>query len=273
MKLKPLILSLSVALLVSVQFAISETFKLPPMGNKESGTLVVDYKEGGNKWTADWTTEKYQENGTDYIKIIFNGKGLLYPFSENVTWVSESIFKADGRMIPVSSVSTVKNTKGEIITVEEKSFDMELEQATFKRENIQGDDSLTKTFDFNSKTLTVEDIFMILRQLPFGTSEDLKTKFLSNEPELYKIELKQRGIETIKTPEGEVEAYKVELVPKLGVIGVLKVFFPKTYFWFTVSPPHSWIKYEGFEKGRSSPEVIMKVENFKSDYKADQSEE
>lgn len=270
MKLKTLILSLVVALLLSSPLAISETFKLPPMGQKESGTLVVDYKDGGNKWTADWTTEQYKENGADYINIKFTGSGLLYPFSENVTWVSESIFKADGRMIPVSSVSTVKNTKGEVITVEEKSFDTELGTATFKREDMHGDDLLTKTFDFNQSTLTVEDIFMILRTLPFMSGEEVKVKFLSNEPELYKIELKQRGIETIKTPEGDIKAYKVELVPKLGVIGVLKVFFPKTYFWFTVAPPHSWVKYEGYEKGRSSPEVIMNVVNFKSDYEREQ---
>lgn len=266
MKLKSLVLSLIGALLLSSLSANSETFPLPDMGTMESGTLVVDYKEGANKWTADWTTEQYKENGTDYIEIKFTGKGLLYPFSENVTWVSESIFKADGSLIPVSSVSTVKNTKGEVITVEEKSFDHELGRATFEREDYQDDDSLKKTFDFNKHTLTVEDIFMNLRTLPFAGGEKVKAKFLSNEPELYKIELEQRGIETVKTPEGEIEAYKVELVPKLGVIGVLKVFFPKTYFWFTVIPPHRWVKYEGFEKGRNSPEVIMNVVNFKSNY-------
>lgn len=264
MKLVTLYISLIFTFVLTVSAVNAETPVLPTMGQKESGTMIVDYKDGGTKWTADWTAEQYKENGVNHLRITFTGKGLLYPYSENVTWVSDSIFKAQGYLYPVSSVSTVKNTKGDVVTIEKKSFDPELETATFEREELAGGDTLNESFDFTPGTLIVEDIFMALRSLPFASGEDVKARFLSNEPELYNIELKQRGIETVKTPEGDVECYKVELVPKLGVIGVLKVFFPKTYFWFTVAPPHSWVKYEGFEKGRNSPEVTMTVVNFKS---------
>ena len=108
--------------------------------------------------------------------------------------------------------------------------------------------------------MIVEGIVLALRSLPFGTDETVKAQFLTNEPELYNVEFKQKGCETIKTPGGEVECYKVELVPKLGALNVFKVFFPKTYFWFTVAPPHKWVRYEGFgERTADSPEVVMEA--------------
>ena len=65
-----------------------------------------------------------------------------------------------------------------------------------------------------------------------------------------KIEL--RGKEKIKTPAGAFECYKIELVPQLGILNVVRPFAPKAYFWFTVSPPHFWVRYEGPEAGPSS---------------------
>ncbi len=261
MKLKTVIISLTAALLLSVLAVHAEPFKVPPMSAKESGTMVVDYKDGGTKWTADWTAEQFTQNGENFLKITFKGKGLLYPFSENATWVSESIFKAQDTFYPISTVSTVKNMSGEIINTDKKTLDLELGTAIFERIDPKGDDSLKETYDFTPGTLIMEGVFMALRTLPFQSGDNLKAGLLSNEPELYNVEFKQKGIETVTTSEGDIECYKVELVPKLGVLGVFKVFFPKTYFWFTVDPPHSWVKYMGYENGRESPEVVINVVN------------
>ena len=193
MKLKTVIISILVVLSLTISAARAEPFKVPSMGETESGTMIVDYKEGGTKWTADWTTEQFTENGENYFKITFEGKGLLYPFSENATWVSESVFKAQGSFYPVSTTSTVKNTRGEIINTDTKTLDLDKGEATFVRKDFIGDDSLNKTFDFKSDTLVVEGVFMALRNLPFESGDDFKAGFLSNEPELYKVEFKQTG--------------------------------------------------------------------------------
>lgn len=264
MKLKSVIIPFIAALILSALPVHAEPFKVPPMSVKESGTMIVDYKDGGTKWTADWTAEQFTQNGENFLKITFKGKGLLYPFSENATWVSESIFKAQDSFYPISTTSTVKNMSGVIINTDKKTLDLELGTATFEREDFKGDDSLKEIYDFTPDTLIMEGVFMALRTLPFQSGDDLKAGLLSNEPELYNVEFKQRGIEKLTTSEGEIECYKVELVPKLGVLGVFKVFFPKTYFWFTVAPPHSWVKYMGYENGRNSPEVIINVVNFQS---------
>ena len=60
----------------------------------------------------------------------------------------------------------------------------------------------------------------------------------------------------------------MELILDLGLLNLLtKYFLPKTYMWFTVKEPHTWVKYEGLESGLGSPYVMMELIEFKSSNK------
>ena len=84
---------------------------------------------------------------------------------------------------------------------------------------------------------------------------------LSNEPKLYEVTFEARGRETVRTPAGEFECYKIEVVPHLGVLSNLaKLFAAKSYFWFTVSTPHVWVRYEGYENGPGTPRIRMELD-------------
>lgn len=262
MKLKTVYIPLTAVLVLICVSALAEPFKVPPMSAKENGTLVTKYKEGGRRWTADWTTERFVENGVNFLRLTMNGVGLTYPFSESMTWESVSVWKAEDTFYPIRSFTTFKDMSGKLVRTDKKDLDMELGTAIYERQYFSGDGSLKETYDFTPETLIVDGVVMALRTLPFITGEDVKAYFLTNEPELYKVKFKQKGIEKVETPEGEIDCYKVELIPKMGVLGVFKVFFPKTYFWFTVAPPHRWVKYQGYENGRKSPEVVMDVVKF-----------
>jgi len=39
----------------------------------------------------------------------------------------------------------------------------------------------------------------------------------------------------------------------------MKVFYPKTYFWFKAAEPHTWIRYQGLENGPGTPEIVMEA--------------
>ena len=231
---KYIILILSILLFNGIPL-LAEPFKVPPIIPNEKGTIVTEYKDGGLRWKADWKTDIYIENGETKFKLVIKAKGLTSPFRKDMTWRSVSIWKAEDEFIPLESETRIKDLRG----------------------------NLRKQYDITSDTLIVEGIVYALRTLPFGTDGTTKAKILSNEPELYNVEFKERGIEKIKTKDGEIECYKVEIVPKLGVLGVFKILFPKTYFWFTVEPPHRWVRYEGLENGVGTPEVVMEVTNFK----------
>jgi len=256
------ILILSILLLHGIPL-LAEPFKVPPMSQREEGTIVTTYKEGGPRWKADWTSELYVENKEPRFKLVFKAKGLTSPFSEDMTWESISVWKAGGDFIPLESETRIKDMSGELVRIDKKSFDPKEGTAVFEREDLSGNASLKKEYDITSNALILEGIVYALRSLPFSTQESIKEKLLTNEPELYKVEFRQRGVHKIKTNDGEIECYKVELVPKLGLLGILKVFIPKTYFWFTAAPPHRWVRYEDLEYGLGTPEVIMDVIRYK----------
>jgi hypothetical protein len=109
-------------------------------------------------------------------------------------------------------------------------------------------------------TLAVEGIAGILRFLPFQPTMSFPAHLLSNEPNLYSVTMETRGMERVKTPAGEFECYKVELVPHVGVLDVFRALYPKTFFWFTAAPPHRWVRYEGPQTGRGTPEVVMELD-------------
>ena len=242
--------------------SFAEPFKVPPINPNEKGTIVTEYIDGGLRWKADWKTDIFIENGETKFKLVFNAKGLTSPFNKDMTWRSVSIWKAEDEFIPLESETKIKDLNGNMVMIDKKKFNHKKNTAVFEREDLERDSYTRKQYDITSDTLIVEGIVYALRTLPFGTNKSVKAKILSNEPELYNVEFQQRDIEKIKTPDGEIECYKVEVVPKLGLLGVFKVFFPKTYFWFTVEPPHRWVRYEGLENGVGTPEVIMEVTNF-----------
>ena len=94
----------------------------------------------------------------------------------------------------------------------------------------------------------------------FEQAKPFPAHLLSNEPRLYSVTFENRGLEHVKTPAGELDCYKIEMVPHLGVLNVVRYFYPKAFFWFTVAPPHFWVRYEGPENGPRTPEIIMELD-------------
>ncbi|MEW6144979.1 MAG: hypothetical protein AB1598_08195 [Thermodesulfobacteriota bacterium] len=233
------------------------------MSKKEEGSFVTSYKEGGTRWKATWSTEEFIEDGERRVRVVLNAEGITSPFSRDMRWKAISVWRAASGFTPLESATEVKDTKGKLVMTEKITVDDAGGTVSFARRDYEGDGTADETYVTDRNILIVEGLVLALRSLPFGTGETVKAQFLTNEPELYNVEFKQRGIEKIITPEGETECYKVELVPKLGALNLFKVFFPKTYFWFTVESPHRWVRYEGFENGRDSPVVVMEALSFK----------
>jgi hypothetical protein len=236
---------------------------VPQMSKKEEGSFVTSYKEGGMRWKATWSTEEYIEDGERRVRVALKAEGITSPFSRDMRWEEVSVWRAAAAFTPLKAATVFRDMKGKLVMTEKITVDEAGGTVTFARRDYEGDGTADETYETDRNILIVEGLVLALRSLPFGTGETVKAQFLTNEPELYNVEFKQRGIEKINTPDGEAECYKVELVPKLGALNVFKVFFPKTYLWFTVAPPHRWVRYEGLENSRDSPEVVMEAVSFK----------
>ncbi|MFI5322772.1 MAG: hypothetical protein ACHQ6U_04410 [Thermodesulfobacteriota bacterium] len=232
------------------------------MSKKDEGTVVVNSKDGGPRWRAKWTDEEFTDHGEARVRTTLTGQGIRDPFTRNMSWESVSVWKPGPSFTPVESSTEVRDLQGKLVMTDSMTIDDKTGKVSFVRKDYEADGTVSKSYKPEGDLLIEDGLVLALRSLPFGTDKTVKVRLLTGEPDLYDVEFKQKGVEKINTPEGEIECYKVELVPKLGVLNMFKVFFPKTYFWFTVTPPHRWVRYVGLENGRNSPEVVMEAESF-----------
>jgi len=233
--------------------------KAPPVSPSDHGTVVASTTKGTARWKADWTMEPWQVGGKNAVRFTEKGKGQYWPFEPEVQWSLESIWLADGNFFPLHFEKTIRDGQGSVVAVETKNFERAAGKATFERRNEKGEKE-TSVFSVSADALAIEGIAGILQNFPFGkagSSASLGGHFLSNEPKLYDVTIEDRGTERLKTKAGTVDCYKLEVVPHLGLLNVFKVFYPKSYFWFSVAAPHSWVRYQGLENGPGSPEIVI----------------
>lgn len=239
----------------------SAQLKAPAAIPTDHGTVVTSTVNGEMRWSADWTMEPWAVGGRKAVRFTENGKGHYSPFTQEVRWTLESIWLADGSFFPLQFERTVRDSQGQTLAIEKKVFDSSAGKVKFERHNQKGETE-TSTFSAAPDILTVEGIAGILQFFPFGKSGSagtLRGHLLSNEPDLYDVTVESRGTERVKTAAGDINCYKIELVPHLGLLNVMKVFYPKTYFWFSMAEPHAWVRYQGLENGPGTPEIIMEA--------------
>ena len=224
----------------------------------ERGTIVVSDQHGAQRWTADFTMAPATEGGLPAVRFTETGRGHYYPYTQTIQWKVEAVWTADKDFHPLRFQRTVMDANGRTITTERKTFDAAHRSAKFEREG-SAISPLKKVIRIPPDTLTVEGIAGILRFLPFDHWHSVSFHFLTNEAKVYEMKVEQRGKERVKTPAGEFESYRIELVPNLGVLNVLHSLLPKANFWFSATTPHFWVRYTGPENGPGSPEIVMEL--------------
>ncbi len=241
----------------AVRPSAAESLPTPPLSGAERGAVVTLASDGSVRWRAEWTGEATVVDGAPAARLTEAGRGHYGAFGQEVTWTVEAIWRAGERFAPLRIERTVRDVDGRLLMRERKTFDAAAGVARVERQDAIGRTSLARTIEVPGDTLAVEGIATALRALPFDPPRPVEAHLLTAEPKLYEVTLVPRGRERISTPAGTFDCYKVELVPHLGFLGVLRPFVPKTYFWFAVDPPHFWVRYEGLESGLGSPRVVM----------------
>ena len=252
-------------LLLGLLVAGADAVKAPPMISREKGSVTSTDKDGVVRWTADWTMEPWKERGERAVRFTERGRGRYTPFQQDVQWSLEAVWTAENTFSPVRVEKTFTDASGHTLATEKKTFDKAMSSARFETTQKDGA-SQTKSIPVTPGTLVIEGIAGVLRFLPFDRWQPFTTRLMTNDGQVYRMKLELRGKERITTPAGAFECYKVQLVPELGVLNVLRSFAPKAYFWFTVSPPHFWVRYEGPETGPSSPKIVMELKTYEVEH-------
>jgi hypothetical protein len=254
-------LRFAIAVIALLPVSPTELLKPPPSSNSEKGASIATTKGGGVRWRSEWTMEKSILDGRRIVRFTERGSGLYSPFERDVRWNTESVWSADEAFRPRTIERVVTDSAGRVLLKERKSFQFDKGVVEIEQQNRPDGPASKRSLKIPSDTLAVDGVAAALRSLPFG-SRPFQIHLLSNEPKLYDVSLEVRGRERVRTPAGEFECYKVELVPDLGALSLLRFAAPKVYFWFTVDPPHFWVRYEGPENGRGTPEIVMNLAGF-----------
>jgi len=244
--------------LITLVFLTGDLIKAPTVVPNESGTILVSNKNGTRRWSADWTMEPAERQGRKAIRFTERGRGRVSDFPGEVQWSIEAWWAADANLQFLESEKVVKTSTGAILATERKRFDHNKGVVNFDR-NESGKNSKKKSISAPPDTLAVEGIAGVLRFLPFDRSNPFEAHLLTNEPSLYRVTFEKREKSRVKTPAGEFDAYRIEVVPHLGLLDVFRSLAPKTEFWFTAASPHFWVRYEGPENGPGTPDIVMEL--------------
>ena len=238
-----------------------ETVPAPNVIPREKGSIQVSGVGKSQRWTAEWTMEPANENGLPAVHFTETGRGQYSGFAEPISWTIDALWTADRVFRPLRFEKIIKNMSGRVVGNEIKTFDPAKELVQFERKR-EGRKTEAKRLATPADILAPEGIVGILRYLPFDHWRPITVHLLSNEPKLYEMKVEMRGREQVKTPAGTFDCYKLELVPQLGALNLFRGFLPKAVFWFSVAPPHFWVRYEGPESGPGTPDIVMELKTY-----------
>ena len=244
-------------LLIYLLLFFSSVVRVPDSVVPQSGSSRALSKDGKVRWAADWSMER-NTSPVKTVKFLESGSGDLDDFSRQARWSVEAVWLADSNFSPLDIKKTVTASDGTPLLLEEKHFDHAKGVVRFDRRRGSGKLE-TSTLTIPADTLAIEGLAGILRFVPFDDHRSFDAHVMTNEPKIYSVTFEWRGVEKIKTPAGEFECYKIEMVPHLGVMNIIRPFVSKTFLWFTVAEPHYWVRYAGAESGPNSRSIVMEL--------------
>src|SRR5215471_19325482 len=217
------------ALILAFVLVEPDSVPVPNVIPREKGSIEVSGSGKARRWTAEWTMEPATEKGLPAVHFTEVGRGQYSGFTEPVSWTIDALWSADRVFRPLRFEKTVKNSSGQIIATERKTFDPVRGSVDFERKR-EGHSTETRHVATPADTLAPEGIVGIMRFLPFDHWRPTTVHLFSNEPKLYEMKIEMRRREHVKTPAGDLDCYKVEFVPQLGALNLVKGLFPKAIF-------------------------------------------
>ena len=214
-----------VSLILTLVLIEPDTVPAPKVIPREKGSIQVSGSGKAQRWTAEWTMEPATENGLPAVHFTEVGRGQYSGYNEPVSWTIDAVWSSNQVFRPLRFEKTIKNSSGRVIGTERKTFDPAKESVDFERKR-EGHATESKHLATPVDTLAAEGIVGIMRFLPFDHWRPTKVHLFSNEPRLYEMKIEMRGREHVTTPAGAFDCYKIELVPELGALNLVKGLFP-----------------------------------------------
>lgn len=218
----------------------------------------LEYKTSKELSRTSIDVKKDPSLAQNIFTVTKNGQGRIDKY-ENASWtITAHLRNQHGFLETLDSVCHIKNKKGHTLAIYKKLYDYKKNIITW--ESYDKNETLKNKKDFPLKGKTCDDttlIFFLKAFMPNINQEEQFFYLLTNEPKLFKTKITFIGKEKLNLPGGEIEASKIKLTADIGILDdVLDRFVPKTYLWYSTTPPYHWLQYQGFEKDAKSAYVL-----------------
>lgn len=190
-------------------------------------------------------------------------QGVYSSFKGRISWVAEMKFeRTEENVRPMSLDKRVFDANEKIIRRERQEFDLAGNTGTCTHEEPARKISRTRKFKFDKDVVTRLSLGLYAQKFLESGKTSEKLQMVSEEPNVYDIELKRMGKETVEVNGRKIAAYRLCVDPNLGVLNFVKVFLPKSYAWHSAVPKYEWLGYTGLEGGINSEKVEVLVEDY-----------
>lgn len=223
----------------------------------DSGVEKMSYvcrdMSGGKRWQAN--TEIKKEHGNIYT-MVEKAQGFYSGFKGRISWVAKMEFEETKDNIrPIKLDKRVFDDRGNVIRVERQEFDLVRKMAVCTHIDPTKNINRTRRFTFDKDVVNRLSLGLYAQKFIASGRTEERVQMVSEEPNMYDVELSVLDKEVIDVNGCKKTAYKLSIDPQLGMLDMAKVFFPKAYAWHSASPDFSWLRYTGLEGGINSKKV------------------
>jgi hypothetical protein len=212
---------------------------------------------GASRWRAD--ARITNERPGIYV-MVEKAEGIYSSFNGRVSWVARMEFeRTEDSIRPISMEKRVFDEKGGLIRLEKQEFDLANNNGICTHKEPKRNVSRTRNFKFNKDVVTRLSLGLYAQKFLESGKTSERLQMVSEEPNVYDIELRLLDKETIEVNGRKVTAYRLSIDPYLGLFGFVKVFLPKAYAWHSAGPKREWLRYAGLEGGINSAKVEVTV--------------
>jgi hypothetical protein len=226
--------------------------------HESAGVIYIDKATSSQRSKLSFSIDRILQDNRLIYKYTAHGEGN-YDEYKNITFdIEAGMEEKDGLLYPIYSFNLIRNKNLDLIARYEKSFNYTEKKIRYTVSDAKG--TIIKNITFPMKGLTVDSATLVYFLKTFaahhGESSYRTFYLISDKAQLYKINIKDMGIETLEFSNGKINAIKLRLVPDLGLLtGVAKSLIPPTFIWYADQSPYEWLQYEGLETGVGSAHI------------------
>lgn len=231
-----------------------------------------DFEQSGQAKTLEISNENkrslseysFSLDGNNFL-IENKGTGSYYPF-DNTNWLMRAEGNIEnGSFVQKSSLLQIKKVNGDIIFKAKQEFNYKSKLIKLQLIDYREKSPVEKKYRYPIKGTTICPFSLnhfVKSLMPKALKGDKSQSFylITYEPALYRVMVRPKGPEKIKINDQKYECLKIRLIADIGIIGrVLDRFVPPTFVWYEKEHPFRWIKYQGLESGRFTPNITSYV--------------